>query len=429
MNVILKIGRLRSVLAGIAYSVVANLSAGTLDDAVDLSEDWKWISWFGSINTKNAPWMFHEKHGWLYFDQGDLNEGQFIHDLTLGWVWTRRGVYPNIYSFNRNTWMRFDLNSDEFRVFYDNRLGENLSFSNVLPTDRFDGFYTFNGFNLRNTSLDRFDIISGGPPRDGIPAILNPKFLPISEVDFMEEEDILLSITSGGETRGYPFRILNWHEIVNDQIGDDAFVVTYCPLCGTGVVFDAVINGSLRTFGVSGLLFANNVLMYDHQTESLWSQFMLRSVTGSMVDTQLQWRPSRQIAWKDWKEQYPDGKLLSTDTGFSRRYDVDPYASYFQSGGTIFRTVNPVRPDLPVKEWVWGITIGDIAKAYPLARLVDGETIRDIVGGVEIDLTYDADALSVFVVEAATGDPIGGGTGSFWFAWQDFFQDTLVYEP
>lgn len=395
-----------------------------IEVAVDLGSDWRWIPWFGSFNVAELPWIFHESHGWMYLGEGNLNTGQFIYDATIGWIWTDQRRYPNLFSFDRNSWLRYETSTSAPRVFHDSVRDQTVEFLNEEFTGPFKG-----DFNVRNATIPADEIISGGPPKDGIPSISNPKFLSIDRVDYMEDRDILISVTSGGETRGYPFRILNWHEIVNDHIGDDAFVVTYCPICGTAIVFDARINGVVRNFGVSGMLFQQNVLMYDRETESLWSQFMLQSVSGTMQKTHLKWRLSEQITWKDWKEKYPDGKLLSTETGYTRRYDIDPYASYFGTPLPFFRVKNPIRDDLPAKEWVWGITVGDVAKAYPLARLVDGQPTRDTVNGVELNLVLDALARSVTVTIAETGAPLGNGVGSFWFSWQDFFRDTLVYSP
>jgi hypothetical protein len=410
---------------GSTDSEATSPSPNPLADAVDLGEGWKWIPWFGAFKDFSFPWVLHEYHGWLYFGNGNLNTGQFFYDLTLGWMWTDRRRYPHIYSFIRNSWLLYEPSSTLPRKFADMRLGERIEFFiSYSPDVYIDSFY--NDFNITNTIIDEHTIIPG-PYRDDIPSIDNPQFLTIPEVDYMEELDILISVTSGGETRGYPFRILNWHEVVNTKIGENAFVVTFCPLCGSAVVFDARVNGSLRTFGVSGLLHKNNLLMFDRESDSLWSQFTLQSVAGPMMKTRLKWLPSEQITWRDWKEKFPDGKLLSTDTGFTRRYDINPYALYAEDGKPPSGPRLPIRDDLPDKEWVWGITIGEIAKAYPLNRLPDGEPVRDVVDGVELELVLDAEARFVSVVIAETREPLDNGFGSFWFSWQDFFRETLVY--
>lgn len=345
----------------------APVSIDPVESAVDIGEGWKWIDFFGSYQANMFPWVFHEQHGWIYFGEGNLNTGQFLLDITLGWVWTNRSVYPYLYSVDRNSWLRYEEETTAPRILKDIAINQDLEVFNASPDDPF-----FNGFNLGNVQIPLNEIISGGPSKDGIPSLTNPGFIPINEADFMVNSDILIAVTSGGITRGYPFRILNWHELVNDHIGDDYFLVTYCPLCGTAIVFESEVNGISRNFGVSGMLFLNNVLMYDRETESLWSQFMNQAVSGTMQQIRLKWKLSEQITWSNFKAKYPSAQVLSDVTGHNRRYDIDPYADYFASDGPLFRSSNPVRDDLPEKEWVWGITADDVAKAYPLARLTNG---------------------------------------------------------
>ena len=128
-----------------------------------------------------------------------------------------------------------------------------------------------NGFDLSNATLPVEQILHGGPPRDGIPAISNPKLIAAPDASFLKPDDRIIGIEIAGVARAYPVSILNWHEIVNDQIGEQRFAITYCPLCGTAVAFDATIDGEPTDFGVSGLLYNSDVLLYDFATESLWS--------------------------------------------------------------------------------------------------------------------------------------------------------------
>ena len=146
------------------------------------------------------------------------------------------------------------------------------------------GLFTFIalcGFDTSRHSIPVDDIYDGGPGKDGIPAILHPKFISAEEADqtFLKKSDRILGIVQNGQAKAYPIKILNWHEIVNDRIGGASIVVTYCPLCGTGMVFDTKVNGRELTFGVSGLLYQSDMLLYDHQTESLWSQ--IKSEAGA----------------------------------------------------------------------------------------------------------------------------------------------------
>ena len=144
-----------------------------------------------------------------------------------------------------------------------------------------------NGFDLSNTTLPREEILHGGPPRDGIPALSDPKLIAAEAASYLEPTSRVVGITLKGKSRAYPIAILNWHEIVNDEIDGQRFAVTYCPLCGTAVTFDATIDGTPTDFGVSGLLYNSDVLLYDRDTESLWSQILGQSVSGERVGTRL----------------------------------------------------------------------------------------------------------------------------------------------
>ncbi len=380
---------------------------------------WKESPWLGFFFDTFDPWLFHNEHGWVFSQATNNDSSANLFDRTLGWYWTNGDTYPTIYSFDRSTWMFYALGTTEPRKFFDYAIGEWIS----LEFEQSQ--FSYDVFNLTNSLLPREEILDGGPGKDGIPAIDQPEFVSIAEAVFMEEGDILLSVTSGGETRAYPFRILNWHEVVNDQVGEDYFSVTYCPLCGTGIVFDRMVNGELLDFGVSGLLWTNNLLMYDRKTNSLWSQFSLQAVTGSQIGTRLTWRLSEQLTWETWRQKFPDGKVLSTATGFLRDYSRNPYNEHDSSPFPFFR-VDEIRPDLPAKAWVWGIDVDGVGKAYPLERLIDGEPVLDTFNGVNLQLTLDEAAKSVAVINLDTGEEIVG-VGAFWFSWQAFYEDTEVF--
>jgi hypothetical protein len=282
----------------------------------------------------------------------------------------------------------------------------------------------YNGFDVSNATVPKSEIRRGGPPRDGIPAILKPKFTSIAGTDWLRDDDVVMGFGEGEQARAYPLRILNWHEIVNDTVGDKRIVVTYCPLCGTGMVFDRVVEGKERTFGVSGLLYQSDVLMYDHQTESLWSQLMMESVAGKSAGQKLPWLPSEQTTWKAWRERNPKGQVLSTDTGHRRDYSRDPYTGYAKREETIF-PVPKHRADFGNKEWVVGVIINGQPKAYPVTRLQ--QKVTDKVGGQIIHLTHDRANGEVRVTDEK-GNALPS-VGAFWFAWQAFYPKTEVYSP
>jgi hypothetical protein len=209
------------------------------------------------------------------------------------------------------------------------------------------------GFDLGNATVPLKEIKDGGPRKDGIPAIDNPAFLKIAEVDYLEDEDAVMSLTHAGVTRAYPIKILDHHEVVNDKIGDLAFAVTYCPLCGSGMVFDRTIDGEETTFGVSGLLYQSDVLLYDRATESLWSQLAAKSVAGARVDQSLRWIPCEFMNWSSWKKCYEDGEVLSTETGHRRNYKRTLYRGYEESDRVYF-PVPLYRKELGIKHRVIG---------------------------------------------------------------------------
>jgi Protein of unknown function (DUF3179) len=285
---------------------------------------------------------------------------------------------------------------------------------------------SFNGFDIFNASVPASEIVSGGPPRDGIPSIDTPKFIPAPEAEFVCDEDIVIGLTRGNVARAYPLRILVWHEIVNDTIGGDAVAVTYCPLCGTSMVFDRKIGGTIRNFGVSGLLYNSNVLLYDRETESLWSQLSMEAVSGPSVGAKLAWLPSEHLAWKEWRTKHPDVEVLSPDTGHDRDYGAEAYASYFDTDNTMF-PVRHTRTELRNKTWVLGVNISGHAKAYPVENLPDGKPVRDCVSGQDIEILWNK-ASRHPIVRDADGKEIPS-VMLFWFAWQAFHPDTELYQP
>jgi hypothetical protein len=158
------------------------------------------------------------------------------------------------------------------------------------------------GFDLSEAIIPSKDFRRGGPPPDGIPSIDEPKFTPVAEVDFLEPDDTIIAFEKDGVARAYPFRILIWHEIVNDVVADQPTAVVFCPLCGTAMVFDRRYDDQTLEFGVSGLLYNSDVLMFDRQTKSLWSQLGLKSVSGKFAGTELDWLPSKQTTWQAWQK-------------------------------------------------------------------------------------------------------------------------------
>ncbi len=287
--------------------------------------------------------------------------------------------------------------------------------------------YSKNGFDLSQSLIPSKEILQGGPPRDGIPSIERPKFVSAANANFMRPTDRVIGITINGESRAYPINILNWHEIVNDQIRGVPVSVTYCPLCGTGLVYQSTVGGKVLKFGVSGLLYNSDVLLFDRQTETLWSQILSKAISGPMKGQKLTMIPSSQTSWASWLKKQPNTKVLSTDTGFSRDYRRSPYGDYDQNTDTYFPVSARSRAYHP-KERVLGLTINDKHKAYPFVELgkLGTNTLKDNFQGQNLTINFDI-ANRDGEVLGANGKPLEL-VNSFWFAWYAFHQDTAVYK-
>ncbi|MDP8959947.1 MAG: DUF3179 domain-containing protein, partial [Actinomycetota bacterium] len=178
------------------------------------------------------------------------------------------------------------------------------------------------------------NVQSGGPPKDGIPPIDQPRYLGAEDVDFLEDGDVVFGLAREGRVVAYPQLILVWHEIVNDTFPDGPLSVTYCPLTGSTVAFRGTApSGEPLTFGTSGNLVNSNLLMYDRQTDSRWPQILARAISGPALGAALQEVPVAWTTWGRWRQAHPDTEVLSTDTGYVRSYGSDPYGSYNPLGG------------------------------------------------------------------------------------------------
>ncbi|OGW84187.1 MAG: hypothetical protein A2Z83_03405 [Omnitrophica bacterium GWA2_52_8] len=275
------------------------------------------------------------------------------------------------------------------------------------------------GGDFSKHSIPLNEIYDGGPPKDGIPALFDPEFVSADEADFLRPADRILGLEAGGEAKAYPIKILNWHELVNDHVGGKSVLVSYCPLCGTGMAYDAVIDGKRFLFGVSGKLYNSNVLFYDRVTESLWSQLMMEAVTGPMTGEKLRLLPLEHTTWADWKRKHPQTKALSLKTGHSRDYFRDPYGDYEQNN-RIFFPVAHEDSRLSRKAWVVGVIINKQAKAYPLESLLP--EVSDEIAGQKIRIEYDSKSRSA-VVRNEQGE-VMPSVQAYWFAWAAFYPET-----
>jgi hypothetical protein len=282
-----------------------------------------------------------------------------------------------------------------------------------------------NGFDLTGALVPASKIHSGGPPRDGIPAIDTPRFVAAGAATFLKGDERVLGIQRHGITKAYPVAILNWHEIVNDEFAGEPVAVTYCPLCGTGIAYLARAGDQQLTFGVSGLLYNSDMLLYDRKTRSLWSQIMRQAVSGPMKGAKLEAIPIEHTRWSEWRRRHPQTRVLSTETGYQRDYENNPYTGYEESRELWF-PVGAQDERYHPKEPVLGVEVDGQFKAYPFVELEQsGDDVHDTLSGREIVVKYDRrnqSATAAFV----NGDSLPAVT-AFWFAWYAFHPDTGVY--
>jgi len=282
-----------------------------------------------------------------------------------------------------------------------------------------------NGFDINDALVPTRQIRSGGPPRDGIPALSSPDFDTIGDTDYLEDSDRVLGISYHGVAKAYPIKVLNYHEIVNDRFKDVPIAVTFCPLCGSGIAFLAEAGGQARSFGVSGLLYNSDVLMYDRETESLWSQIMAQAISGPAKGTKLQSLPLRHTTWLDWRLRHPDTLVLKPPRDFERNYNVDPYAGYADSNRVWF-PVNHTDRRYSRKSVVIGVKLGDTIKAYPFEELSASQnSLDDSLEGQAVTVEYDLQAQAARIIDA-DGQEIPSFT-AYWFAWVAFHPDTEIY--
>lgn len=327
------------------------------------------------------------------------------------------------------------------------------------------------------------EIFSGGPPKDGIPSLLNPKFVTVKEADsWLKPVEPIILFEINGDARAYPIQILMWHEIVNDTVGGVPVIVTFCPLCNTAIAFERTVKGQTLDFGTTGRLRYSNLIMYDRQTETWWQQGTGEAIVGELTSAKLVFRAVSIIAWEKFKAAYPNGKVLSKDTGYGRGYGANPYSGYDDVNSSPFLYRGPKTPSvLPAVAYVLTIDLNSQAVAYPYETLKQVNVVNDNVGGKEIVVMWAAGtAASLNADTVAGGRDLGSanafareldgqlltfvfqngqivdkGTGSewnilgqavngklkgkslapviainhFWFSWAAFKPETRVYKP
>lgn len=263
-------------------------------------------------------------------------------------------------------------------------------------------------------SIDLSELISGGPPKDGIPAINNPKFIPSDEADlWIDPDEPIISFQLNGTVRAYPLQILIWHEIVNDKFEDTPVLITFCPLCYSAIVFDRRIDGVTHQFGVSGFLRHSDMIMFDRKTESLWQQFTGEAVIGEYTGKHLEILPSQIISYQQFKEAHPKGEILSKDTGIDRPYGKNPYSGYDDVNKTPFLAGDIEDERLKPLQKVIGVRIGDHQKAYPYPASQNKKVINDELAGEPIVVFHIEGARSALDAPEISDSRKDGSTGAF----------------
>ncbi len=319
-------------------------------------------------------------------------------------------------------------------------------------------------------TIDTDFIQDGGPGKDGIPSLDQPSFQSIEETNFMFASDLIVALKIGDQVKGYPHKILNWHEVVNDSIADEHFVLSYCPLTGSAMAWNIDNQTGNTEFGVSGLLYNSNLILYDRATDSHWPQMLMKSANGALSGNSATPKPIVETTWEKFKMMFPQAEVLSEDTGFSRNYDEYPYGNYLTNPRLLFVVKNVEDERLHKKARILGIRVGSATKAYNISEFsIDLEVINDsvsskkvvIVGsqddkyavaferqlsdGTVLEFSPEYNQLPIVMADnegnlwdiygkAVTGPREGEQLVvpfsyiSFWFAWAAFFTDAPIYQ-
>ncbi len=239
--------------------------------------------------------------------------------------------------------------------------------------------------DFRTLSIDLAEITSGGPGKDGIPAVDTPKFVsPADAASWLSPDEPVILLRVSGKTRVYPLQIMTYHEIVNDVVGDVPVSVTFCPLCNASIAFDRRVNDRELDFGTTGLLRKSDLVMYDRQTESWWQQFSGTAIVGELTGTTLKTLPVDIVAFRLVGKRFPEAQVLSRRTGYRRPYGRNPYQGYDRIGQRPFLFFDPVDPRLPAMERVINVSADGVDKIYPFNIFEHQPVVNDVVGSTPV---------------------------------------------
>lgn len=249
--------------------------------------------------------------------------------------------------------------------------------------------------DFSRSTIDLDDLLSGGPPRDGIPPIDEPRFISVDEAAAeVAPNEPIVAYSHNGDHRAYPLAILMWHEVVNDEVGDRPVTITFCPLCNTAIGFDRQVGDRLLDFGTSGLLRNSDLVMWDRQSESLWQQATGEAIVGELAGTRLEFLPVSIISFSEFAEAFPEGLVLSRETGHRRAYGANPYELYDSRDRPYGFFEGEIDDRLPALERVVGLTIDDLPAAYPFSALEAAGVVNDELAGRPVAVFYTPDTTS-----------------------------------
>lgn len=268
--------------------------------------------------------------------------------------------------------------------------------------------------NTNKAIIELHELKKGGPPKDGIPSIDNPKFISAEEADsWIDGKEPVIALEYQTKTRAYPLQVMIWHEIVNDRISGEPVLVTFCPLCYSALVFERTVDDEVLEFGVSGFLRHSDLVMFDRKTETLWQQFTGKAIVGDYVGTTLTQIPSQIISFDQFKKNYPNGKVLTRDTGYDRNYGANPYTGYDDINNSPLFDAGNDDDRLPPMEKVIGVHLNLYQKAYPYSITRKEQVINDKVGEPPLLIIHTEGATSALDAAEIADSKESGSTGVF----------------
>ena len=314
------------------------------------------------------------------------------------------------------------------------------------------------------------DVFDGGPGKDGIPSLQNPPMISAESATYLSDDDLVAGVLINGDAQAFPHVIMEHHEIANVEVGNSPVSVTFCPLTYSSIGWDRTLDGTETTFGVSGLLYKNNLVPYDRLTDSNWSQMLNKSINGTFITGEIETFKVVETTWGTWKQMYPETLVLSRNTGHNRNYGPPLYGDYDDNNNNILFPIRNDDPRIERKERLHGIIVNDQVKAFRFSSFTEGITTfndtyrgqdlvitgstvdnfivsyrRDMPDGTVLRFEPVQDALPIIMIDigGTSWDIFGNGVSgpregehltkansyiAFWFAWGDFYPAPEIFE-